>query len=93
MRINNGYGEIDKAALQTTKSASPAATPASKDASGSSAGQVGEKVTVSAQAQQLAAKAAADADDAKVQKLAKSLQDGSFKIDAHAIAARIVDGG
>jgi flagellar biosynthesis anti-sigma factor FlgM len=48
---------------------------------------------VSAQAQQLAAKAAADADDAKVQKLTTSIQNGTFKIDPHAIASRIVDGG
>ncbi len=92
MRIDNLYGQIDKAALETTKAASTGASSAPSGGS-PAVGHAGEKVTLSAQAQQLADKAAADADDAKVQKLAKSLQDGSFKIDAHAIAAKIVDGG
>jgi negative regulator of flagellin synthesis FlgM len=94
MRINNLYGEMDKAVVSssTTKAASPAPSSAS-DGSSNAAGQVGERVTLSPQAQELAAKAAADADDAKVQKLTASLQNGTFKIDAHAIANRIVDGG
>jgi negative regulator of flagellin synthesis FlgM len=94
MRINNLYGEMDKTAVETAKkAASPAPSSTADSASGAATGQVGEKVTVSAQAQELAAKAAADADDAKVQKLTTSLQNGTFKIDAHAIANRIVDGG
>lgn len=94
MRINNLYGEMDKAAVESTKkAASPAPSSGPDGSSSAAAGQVGEKVTVSAQAQELAAKAAADADDAKVQKLTASLQNGTFKIDAHAIANRLVDGG
>jgi negative regulator of flagellin synthesis FlgM len=94
MRINNLYGEMDKAAVEnTSKPTSPAPASTSGASAGAGASQVGEKVTLSAQAQELAAKAAANADDAKVQKLTASLQNGTFKIDAHAIANRIVDGG
>ena len=91
MRINNSY-EINQAAVSTTKAAAPPPSQASDGAAASQGAEAGEKVTVSAEAQRLAS-AASDADNAKVQALATSLHNGTFKIDAHAIAARIVDGG
>ena len=53
----------------------------------------GETVTFSAAAQELADRAAAEADGAKVAALTASIKDGTFKVDAHAIARRIVEGG
>jgi len=50
-------------------------------------------VTVSAQALELAQKASASADAAKVDKLRGAIQNGTFQIDRQAIAQRLVDGG
>jgi flagellar biosynthesis anti-sigma factor FlgM len=52
----------------------------------------GETVTLSAAAREMADKAAAHADATKVASLSEAIQNGSFKVDAHAIAARIVEG-
>jgi flagellar biosynthesis anti-sigma factor FlgM len=48
-------------------------------------------VTVSAQAQALS-REAAQMDTAKVERLRSAIQAGTFKVDAKAIAKRIVDG-
>ena len=94
MRINNLQGELNQTAVGTTaKATSPTHASSSEGSSSAAASPAGEKVTLSAQAQELAAKAAANTDDAKVQKLTAAVQNGTFKIDAHAIANRIVDGG
>lgn len=53
----------------------------------------GETVTLSAAAKELADKAAAEAEATKVASLSASIQGGTFKVDPHAIAARIVEGG
>jgi flagellar biosynthesis anti-sigma factor FlgM len=53
----------------------------------------GETVTLSAAARELADKAAAEAEATKVAGLSAAIKDGSFKVDPHAIAARIVEGG
>lgn len=67
-----------------SKANQPAAQPASSP---------GETVTLSAAAREMADKAAAHADAAKVSSLSAAIQNGSFKVDTHAIAARIVEGG
>jgi len=53
----------------------------------------GETVTFSAAAQELADRAAAEAETSKVGGLTAAINDGSFKADSHAIARRIVEGG
>jgi flagellar biosynthesis anti-sigma factor FlgM len=94
MRITDTYGRFNNPAVETAKQGA-AATPVKKtdgdDASNAPA--IGEKVTLSAQAQQLSQKAAADADSAKITGLRDAIQNGTFTIDHQAIARRIVDGG
>ena len=94
MRIEN-YGKFTDQALQSaqaTKKGS-AAQGSGGDAAGASAATPtsGEKVTVSAQAQALS-REAAQMDTAKVERLRSAIQAGTFKVDAMAIAKRIVDG-
>lgn len=90
MRINNLSGNIDQSSVESAKKAAPQGPQSSAQGAGEqAAAHSGEKVTLSSQAQQLAA----NAENAKVQKLQSAIQDGSFKIDPHAIAKRLVDGG
>lgn len=90
MRITNLYPQLDPSSIDSAKkSGTPTPGAAGEGSSSTSSTAAGEKVTVSSQAQELAAKAESE----KVQRLAAALQDGTFKIDPHAIAARIVDGG
>ncbi len=61
----------------------------SKADSAKKAAEQGVRVDVSARAKELAAKDSVDVE--KVEALKASIADGSFQIDAQAIAARIVD--
>jgi flagellar biosynthesis anti-sigma factor FlgM len=66
----------------------------SKAAQGPQTGAAsGETVSFSTAAQELADRAAAEAESTKVAGLTAAIKDGSFKVDAHAIARRIVEGG
>jgi flagellar biosynthesis anti-sigma factor FlgM len=67
-----------------SKAGQPAAQPSAPQ---------GETVTLSAAAREMADKAASHSDAAKVESLSAAIQNGSFKVDPHAIAARIVEGG
>ncbi|HZU82668.1 MAG TPA: flagellar biosynthesis anti-sigma factor FlgM [Polyangiaceae bacterium] len=93
MRINETYGRFDKPAVDATRQGTGAApVPAPKpdaDEAGGGAAPGGERVTFSAQAQELASKAEA----AKVNHLRAAIQNGTFRVDHQAIARRIVDGG
>jgi flagellar biosynthesis anti-sigma factor FlgM len=94
MRIIDSYGKINEPAIQTTKQGAIAGQAPHAHKHGKTPPQVsGEKVTVSAQAQELADKAAADAETAKVDKLRAAIQDGTFKPNPQVIAKRIVEGG
>jgi flagellar biosynthesis anti-sigma factor FlgM len=95
MRIIDSYGRFNDRAVNTASQAQAAtSTPktGADEAKGAAAAQ-GDAVTVSAQAQELAHKAATNADAAKVERLRTAIEDGSFSIDHQAIARRIVDGG
>jgi negative regulator of flagellin synthesis FlgM len=95
MRIIDTYGRFNNPTVDGAKKGAAPAGPTPKADAGdtSSAGSAGgEKVTVSAQAQEMARKAAAQADTAKVTQLRSAIENGTFKVDHQAIAKRIVDG-
>jgi flagellar biosynthesis anti-sigma factor FlgM len=90
MRIHDAYTKLDRptAADGPAAAAGEAGTRA-KDAARSAAGtQVSTSVTLSARARELSA--AASPSTAKVAALREQLQRGELKVDAHAIAAKLV---
>jgi len=91
MRIIDTYGKWAEQAVGGTAGAgsTPRTTRAGASEPPAPPNAGGEKVTVSSDAQKLAAAA----ETAKLDKLRAAIQDGSFKVDHHAIAKRIVDGG
>lgn len=94
MRINDLY-RLNTPATDTTKKTT-GAIPAGKSSgeeNGTAPQAGGEKVTVSAQAQELARNAASQQDAAKIEQLRSAIENGTFKVDHQAIAKRIVDGG
>jgi flagellar biosynthesis anti-sigma factor FlgM len=93
MRIDDTYGRLNDIAVKTAKQTGAATPKADADDSKASTTAGGDAVTVSAQAMQLAEKAAAQADASKVEKLRAAIEGGTFKIDHQAITRRIVDGG
>jgi negative regulator of flagellin synthesis FlgM len=94
MRINDVYGRLNDLSVGSSKRGAPAGqSPATEGAGGKSTPATGEKVTLSSEAQKLAAKSAEDAETAKVGKLRAAIKDGSFKVDPQAIAKRLVEGG
>ena len=91
MRIIDRYGQQNALPLTATKQgAATKGTPAGQ-APATSQPAAGEKVTLSAKAQELADQASS-ADATKVSQLRASIENGSFKIDPRAIANKIVDG-
>jgi flagellar biosynthesis anti-sigma factor FlgM len=95
MRIVDTYGRFNVGGAETAKkgAAAGAAPKADADDAKGAASSGSDAVTVSAQALELAQKASASADAAKVDKLRGAIQNGTFQIDRQAIAKRIVDGG
>jgi flagellar biosynthesis anti-sigma factor FlgM len=95
MRIADSYGRFNVGGTDTArKGAAAGATPkvgAGDSKGGATSGS--DAVTVSAQALELAQKASASADSAKVESLRGAIQNGTLQIDRQAIANRIVDGG
>jgi flagellar biosynthesis anti-sigma factor FlgM len=94
MRIIDTYSRFNGPAVDTAKQGA-AATPKTTTADPTSAAPAaaGDAVTVSDKAMELAQKAATQAETAKVQHLRAAIEGGTFQIDRHAIARRIVDGG
>lgn len=92
MRIHDTYGRFDSKSVDTTRQAQAVPKADADDAKAASATQ-GDAVTVSPQAVEMAKKAAATADSAKVEQLRSAIEAGTFKVDFQAIAKRIVDGG
>jgi flagellar biosynthesis anti-sigma factor FlgM len=92
MRIIDSYGRFDNKSVDTARGTQSVST---SDANGSNAAPAssGDAVTVSAQAAELAAKAAATADSAKVSQLRSAIEGGTFQVNYQAIATRIVEGG
>jgi flagellar biosynthesis anti-sigma factor FlgM len=103
MRIADAYTKqlADQAAATASAQATSAASAASAASKGTKAakhahhheGHEGVKVTVSAEARELAAKADEGFDAAKVERLKSSIDAGTYKIDPRALAARIAEKG
>lgn len=95
MRIADAYSKlsIDKPTVTGAQAAKGAERVKAGGTSKNESHGEAVKVTVSAQARELANQAAQTFDAGKVDRLRSSMSDGSYKVDAHAIAARIVDGG
>jgi flagellar biosynthesis anti-sigma factor FlgM len=92
MRIIDRYGQQNALPLTATKQGTAAkGTPAASQTGTTPQAPAGEKVTLSAKAQELADNAAA-ADAAKITQLRASIANGTFKVDPRAIANKIVDG-
>jgi flagellar biosynthesis anti-sigma factor FlgM len=95
MRIADAYSKLAPQAAgagRTTNAAKVGdrSTVASRRGAES---QDGVKVTVSAEARELAARAQNGVDHAKVERLRSAVEGGTYKVDAGAIAARMVNGG
>ncbi len=97
MRIVDSYNRFNDLAANTALQQGQAPGAAQKGSADGSrdatSAAKGDAVDVSARAKELAEEAAAKADAAKVERLRSAIADGSFVIDRHAIATRIVDGG
>jgi len=92
MRIADGYGKLVPSSVDSAKGGTAAQrVKAGGEAATGAPAQSSDKVTVSAEAQRLAAQAAAGG--SKVESLRASIADGSFKIDRQLVASRIVGGG
>jgi len=93
MRIADAYSKLslDKTTVssaQATKGAERGKAGVTRRDGGGDA----VKVTVSAQARELANRAGASFDAAKVDRLKSAIDGGSYKVDARAIADRVVEG-
>jgi flagellar biosynthesis anti-sigma factor FlgM len=95
MRIIDTYGKFNGPAVESARQGARAggAPKTDTDDTTASTSSGADAVTVSAQARELAQKAAESSDSAKVENLRGAIQGGTFKIDHQAIAKRIVDGG
>lgn len=88
MRIDSYSKLLETNSVSSVGGRSKAGQPASQPSASS-----GETVTLSAAAREMADRSAAEAEATKVASLSTAIQNGSFKVDVHAIAARIVEGG
>ena len=89
MRIHDAYTKLDRPTAADGPAAAGGPATRAKDAARSAAGTpVSTSVTLSARAQELSA--AASQSNAKVTALREQLQRGELKVDAHAIAAKLV---
>ena len=93
MRIIDTYGRFDNKSVDTARQAQAVPKSDADDSKAAAPASGGDAVTVSAQAVELAHKAAATADASKVEQLRSAIDAGTFKVDYQAIAKRIVDGG
>jgi flagellar biosynthesis anti-sigma factor FlgM len=95
MRIVDTYGRFNVGHAHTAKNGAAAGSTPKTDAGNTkeAASSGSDPVTVSPQALELAQKASAAADTAKVEQLHGAIQNGTLQIDRQAIAKRIVDGG
>lgn len=96
MRVKtDGYIGNTPGAASTASAKAREAQARSTQEAGGALGESNEsvKVTVSARARELAATQQADhVNEAKVVKLRTAIEDGTFKVDAHKIAQKLVDG-
>ena len=96
MRIIDSYNRFNNWSVNTTQQGQGPGATQKGGAEGSREGAPdakGDAVDVSAHAVELAQKAANEADASRVEKLRSAIESGSFVIDRHAIARRIVEGG
>ena len=92
MRIIDRYGQQNALPLTATKQGAAAkGTPPAQSSATSAQPPDGEKVTLSAKAQQLYHQAST-ADAVKVSQLRSAIENGTFQVDPRAIANKIVDG-
>jgi flagellar biosynthesis anti-sigma factor FlgM len=88
MRINDLYKQLQLPAVSASKSeARPSASGAGRE---NPVGTAGVKLTLSSQAVELAAKEGT-MDAAKIARLKQAIASGEHRVDARAIAARIVE--
>lgn len=93
MRITNDtYTKLAEQAAAAKAAAEKRESGSTKAAAPGSAAPEGVKVTMSAKARELAAAAPADFDEAKVARLKSAIEGGTFQIDAHHIARKLVEG-
>jgi flagellar biosynthesis anti-sigma factor FlgM len=89
MRIHDAYTKLDRPTAADGAAPAGDAAARAKDAARSSAStSVNTSVTLSPRARELSA--AAGTSSAKVAALREQLQRGELKVDAHAIAAKLV---
>jgi flagellar biosynthesis anti-sigma factor FlgM len=94
MRINDTYRQLQGPATSGVKSsATDKADKGNGEGAAAVAGSGHEsvKVTISTKARQLASTQPADFDAAKVERLKAAVENGSFKVDPHAVAKGIAD--
>ena len=85
-------GAVDAYARTSAVRVNPPRPTSSSDGTASSGGTgAAAEVSISPEARALVAGAAPPVDHAKVDGLRAKLADGTFKVDAHAIAAKLVD--
>jgi flagellar biosynthesis anti-sigma factor FlgM len=85
MRVTDAY----RPQVESSPAAKEAAAPTTSSAEGAAGhGRDSVKLQVSDKARELAL--SAQKDEARIEKLRQSIADGTFKVDAHAIAAKIV---
>jgi negative regulator of flagellin synthesis FlgM len=81
--------QASRVKLSTTGDAAPASRPA--DGDGARVSHV--RVNVSSKARELAASAGSVEDSAKVSRLKDAISNGTFKVDAQKVAAKIAEDG
>ena len=92
MRIPDGHPRTELGAVQGPTRAQ-AVRPAGSDDARKTGEDGGVHVRVSAQGRELSLQTGGPIDAAKVARLKSSIESGTFKVDAHAIADRMVRGG
>ncbi|MBX3186772.1 MAG: flagellar biosynthesis anti-sigma factor FlgM [Labilithrix sp.] len=90
MRIHDAYTKLDRAAIAARAGNAKAADKGVTDAGGAGSAEGATRVNVSARARDLSAEASSRS--AKVEALQARMKRGDLRVDADAIAARLLEG-